>query len=337
MDFAVIDIEWLNGPIENIVQLGAIMYDENFKEKRRFYRVLKPCKYKEKDISFMHLTTDDIEAGVDFRTAFRKFRHWLGKCRNFIVWSEQSRIRLEAIMRKYATCHFVRVTALQEEYKNFFCCFSFDRICELCGIALKKPLHIAINDCEYLGKVFKIVHNTKLTRKKRAISTHLEKSEHCTLSGSNTYHKNSCRYIKGKSGENKIAIINSVHADVLGLKPCKCCNPDQAELIPVPPIEWYEDDIEKFCEILNLRCEIFFNTIYIYTDISAWYFRRNTSKIRLNHQNMYLNHNGHHKCKSDFHSQKAIFEDPMDAIWYIYKHDKYKFPRQQGGNNERIS
>lgn len=337
MIFAVIDIEWVGGPLGNIVQLGGIMYDEYFNEKRRFYRIVKPCKYKEEDLAFMNLGKEDVESGVDINTAACEFRKWLGNCRKIVVWSEQTRVQLEKLLRRYATYHYARTTALQEEYKSFLGTRSFCRICECYNIPVNKQMHISINDCEYLGALYKILWNTPSSELKNTVKRSVKKAKYHVLKNSTIYHDNNCRYIKERLRMDKLPIVNSIHADVLGLKPCKCCNPEQAELIPVPPVEWYEEDVEKFCEALNLRCEIYFNTIHIHSDISTWYFRRNTSKVKLNHQNLYANHNGHHKFKHDYHDQNLIFSDPMDAIWYIYKHDKYKFSHQEGGCYERIS
>ena len=136
MSFAVVDIEWTYGIPGDIVQLASIMYGDGFNEIKRFQCIVKTTRYRNKDLAFMNLTKEEIEAGLDIKSAVKRFSYWLGNCRNFIVWSKNTKQKLIYLINKYDLRHFGRILALQEEYNEYFSFFSF----ESCSLFFQKGL-----------------------------------------------------------------------------------------------------------------------------------------------------------------------------------------------------
>lgn len=331
MKYAIIDLEWLSKPYKNIVQIGGIMFDNDNKEISRFYKIIRPAvKLRQKEADFMHLTADALNSGISITSAAKQFIFWLNGCRELIVWSEDAQQMLHELLSEYEDMMYHKIIALKCKYKIQLGEASFENTCKRFGIKICNPLHISINDCIYLASVYRILYNIPPWVDKRTViaksfdaKQYRKSYSNCTytaLPESSVFHRKSCHYIYEKNNDRKISFFNSEHAVILGYEPCKCCKPDTANVIRE---KWNYDEIEEYCSALKLRCVIYPECIYVTTDISSWFFKSGKDTIVLYHSNFFRrNHYKHNKWKEDYHEQQKRFDDPMDAVYYIYCHDK---------------
>lgn len=331
MKYAIIDLEWSGKPYENIVQIGGIKFDEKNKEISRFYKVVRPSvQLRQDELDFMHLSADEVNSGISITSAARQLIFWLGGCRELIVWSPDAQQMLYKFLCRYEDPMYHKITVLQYEYARQVGGISFAKVCKKFGIKICTPLHISINDCVYLASVYRILYDipswvdqktviTKSSDEKQYRKSY-SSCKFIALSGSGIFHRKNCRYICEKDDSRKIVLFNSNHAITLGYKPCKYCKP---EIKIAKREKWDYDEIEDFCNALNLECVIYPKWIQVITGISSWLFKSEGDTIVLHHSNkLRRNYSKSNKCKEDYHEQQERFKDPLDAVFYIYCHDK---------------
>ena len=114
MRYIVFDLEWNQGysskeeserplPFE-IIEIGAVKLDEDFKIIDSFHRIIKPVVYTElfkytKEL--IPLTEKDLSKGTDFMTACKDFLKWCRKGdRNysFATWGTLDLLELQRNM-----------------------------------------------------------------------------------------------------------------------------------------------------------------------------------------------------------------------------------------------
>lgn len=88
MEYVILDLEWNSTystkrkkNINEIIEFGAVKFDENLQKISTFSRFVKPQISKFLSIRVKRLTnitSDDLSAGIPFMTAFREFREWVG-------------------------------------------------------------------------------------------------------------------------------------------------------------------------------------------------------------------------------------------------------------------
>lgn len=116
MNYIILDLEWnqalsysriVKWPVfltGEIVQIGAVKLNENFKEidsfscriAPRYYKVIHPEVAK-----ITHLSTFDLKEGVTFSEAISSFCDWCGKVCIFLVWGTEDQRILRKNMELY--------------------------------------------------------------------------------------------------------------------------------------------------------------------------------------------------------------------------------------------
>lgn len=103
MHYIILDLEWNNtyarrikGFLNEIIEIGAVMLDDNLKEIDEFScfvnaQVGKKLRSNIKRLT--HITNDDIKSGIVFTKAMSKFRDWIGSEDNVILTWGDSDIR----------------------------------------------------------------------------------------------------------------------------------------------------------------------------------------------------------------------------------------------------
>lgn len=103
MNYVVIDLEWnqamsSNAAIFNklpihlrgeIIEIGAVKLDENFRPSEEFTVDVKPIYFKRMHYKVKKLTGFDAERlshGIAFEDAFQQFRDWCGDDVTFLTW-----------------------------------------------------------------------------------------------------------------------------------------------------------------------------------------------------------------------------------------------------------
>ena len=329
MRYAVVDVEWVNQPYMALAQIGGIMFDSRHKEISRLYHIVKlDTKKLKKGIKRAGFDPEMFKNGVSKSYAVKNFIHWLWGCNRIVVWSKDSADVLRDIFKSYKPTVHPDIIVVQEEYKQYLSHYSFEKVCMRYSIKMDKPLHISINDCEYLSKLYRIVLNGDLSQSTEKFKTAEEQHnadvdacQYWAIAGSTVFHNRDCRYVKTCNTEKVHPLFSYGHADILGYTPCKCCSPQAPGQYPYI-VEWDFDAIRRYCNKLKVRCQISNELIYITTGVSTWFFFVNRTYIILHHENWTKNPT---KARSNspksFHVQDISFTDPIDAIFYIYCHD----------------
>ncbi len=99
MKYIIIDLEWNNGYskeqhcfVNEIVEIGAVMLDEQLEIIDTFTQLIKPSlvkKFTKRFVDLTKITAQEVEEkGVYFDEAFSRFRDWCGEEENvFLSWS----------------------------------------------------------------------------------------------------------------------------------------------------------------------------------------------------------------------------------------------------------
>lgn len=103
MNYIILDMEW-NQPfyptykINNsfclrgeIIQIGAVKLDENFKVVDNFKGLIAPVYYTvmhKKVAKLTGITTEDLQYGLPFRTILKHFKKWCGEEYVFLTWGD---------------------------------------------------------------------------------------------------------------------------------------------------------------------------------------------------------------------------------------------------------
>ncbi len=101
MNYIVLDLEFnqpknaknlITKPIVfyfEIIQIGAVKLDENYRAVDSFETMISPKYYKtmhSKVAKLTKITDEDLKNGTDFPTAFKKFKDWCGEDFAFLTW-----------------------------------------------------------------------------------------------------------------------------------------------------------------------------------------------------------------------------------------------------------
>ncbi len=150
-----------------IIQIGAIKLDENFKTISSFNRLIKPEIYTRLHPFIKKLTgitTNQLETGTSFSQTYTDFIQFIGNKESVLcVWG------LSDIKELYRNVeyHKLNTTLLPRKYINiqlpsskYLHCpkgtsIGLSNAVELFNISVKENFHDAFNDAYYTGEVFK--------------------------------------------------------------------------------------------------------------------------------------------------------------------------------------
>lgn len=108
MDYIVLDLEWNQCPYGKhredprlpfeIIEIGAVKLDENYRRKSEFHEIIRPVIYKKLHHctrSVIHMTEEDFEGKRTFPEAFTDFRKWCGDDPVFCTWGPGDLVELQ--------------------------------------------------------------------------------------------------------------------------------------------------------------------------------------------------------------------------------------------------
>ena len=182
MKYIVFDLEWNQGysskeeserplPFE-IIEIGAVKLDEDFKIIDSFHRIIKPVVYTElfkytKEL--IPLTEKDLSKGTDFMTACKEL---LESCRkgdrnySYTTWGTLDLLELQRNMAYFDVynsfsrpLYYYNVQYLfnifMEKYDETV--FSLENAIKYLELDENKAFHSAISDAEYTAEILQII------------------------------------------------------------------------------------------------------------------------------------------------------------------------------------
>lgn len=175
MNYIVLDLEWNqtpNGkgtevpglPFE-IIEIGAVKLDENFKVISRFSQLIRPQVYKKLHRitkSIIQMEIEDLQYSSTFQQVGARFLKWCDKDYIFCTWGSMDLTELQRNYRYYGMetgwrCPFLyydlqKIFNLQYDNgdKNMK---SLEAAVDQLGIAKKMKFHRASEDAEYTAKL----------------------------------------------------------------------------------------------------------------------------------------------------------------------------------------
>ena len=150
-----------------IIEIGAVMLDENFTEIDEFKLYVKPeynsgiyAKYAE----LTGIKTDDVAGADTFRKAYAEFLNWCGADYEVYAWSnsDKSQVEKEMLLKgvemdesyKYMFEHWIDFQKIFGEIVNSEQLISLENALNSCGIPFSGKKHDALFDARNTSKLF---------------------------------------------------------------------------------------------------------------------------------------------------------------------------------------
>ncbi len=183
MYFIILDLEWNNtygrkikGFINEIIEIGAVMLDEDLNEVETFSTLIKSQigrKLRGRVKELTNLTNEDLTTGVEFTKAASSFRRWIGNRESIILTWGDSDIRVLIDNCRYLNginrIPFLQNYAdLQSYFQQIMKTPSSRQVgltaaAEMLGINVDKySQHRALDDSLLEAECFKKIYNKKL-------------------------------------------------------------------------------------------------------------------------------------------------------------------------------
>jgi len=123
-----------------------------------------------------------------------------------------------------------------------------------------------------------------------------------------------------------------------GFHPCPLCHPEEVKLPPQSSAlrrrkrksALTQDELIKIGEGYGLHLEFIGPDVYVTTVAGAWYFDDNIRPIVLHHKNNRVFPAKNGKAKRYYHEQEYTFPSPLEAMKYIFRHERAAVQRGAG-------
>ena len=183
MNYVVLDLEW-NQPDKNelvnpdlpfeIVEMGAILLNENRQIIGEFTQIVKPVVYKEMNRitgKLIHLNTKELNYGKSFTDTMKDFFEWCGEEYIFCTWGTQDLTELQRNMKYHEMPPLaLRPFPYLDVQKLFSIAFDKDRkirrsleyAVEYLQIEQDIPFHRAFSDAYYTAKVMEAMEDVSI-------------------------------------------------------------------------------------------------------------------------------------------------------------------------------
>ncbi|MBQ7765348.1 MAG: exonuclease domain-containing protein [Lachnospiraceae bacterium] len=183
MNYVVLDLEW-NQPDKNelvnpdlpfeIVEMGAILLNENRQIIGEFTQIVKPVVYKEMNRitgKLIHLNTKELNYGKSFTDTMKDFFEWCGEEYIFCTWGTQDLTELQRNMKYHEMPPLaLRPFPYLDVQKLFSIAFDKDRkvrrsleyAVEYLQIEQDIPFHRAFSDAYYTAKVMEAMEEVSI-------------------------------------------------------------------------------------------------------------------------------------------------------------------------------
>ncbi len=183
MDYIVFDLEWNQSdtgrevkeiPFE-IIEIGAVKLNEEFRMKGKFHRLIKPEIYKELHYitrSLIHIKMEELVNEKSFPEVMEEFLDWCGDDYIFCTWGPIDLTELQRNMRFYQMPALSGGPIKFYDVQKLFSIGFEDRktrralehAVDVLGIEKDIPFHRAFSDAYYTAKVLSriegpVLHN----------------------------------------------------------------------------------------------------------------------------------------------------------------------------------
>ena len=324
-----LDVEWADDKDKTILQIGAFLYNEDYKLITEFYSVVCPEhieKMSRISLELMNLSCEDLEKSDPIENVLKKFDARIKDYDEIIIWTDQA---YQILSEKMNTFGFQfkkhRKVILQEVLKEIYRKLRFSKALKQFGIKHKdERLHNAKYDALYLKALYWAIQKeySEYHRWKSNITYYYSLR-------SDIIHSENCLYVKRMTSDNRrntnpIKIFD-------GFKMCKCCKNDfrfkreKAVSQKILNNSFRDESIYEMCNYLGLRCTISDNVIFIKTDFSSWRIYHNHEEVtHVYHENFRKNMSSESqkKIKHGYHEQNIKSCSLYATLKYIRKHDK---------------
>ena len=174
MNYVVLDLEW-NQPVDGIrtedrelpfeiVEIGAILLNEERKIIGEFTQIVKPTVYHEMNEvtrNLIHLRMKELKQGKSFPETMKEFLEWCGEDYVFCTWGSLDLVELQRNMKYHGLEPIdYRPFPYLDVQKLFSIAFedrkvrrSLEFAVDYLGIPVDIPFHRAFSDAYYTAKV----------------------------------------------------------------------------------------------------------------------------------------------------------------------------------------
>ena len=174
MNYIVIDLEWNQAankeqseakmPFE-IIEIGAVKLNEEFRMVSQFNRLIKPKVYKKihyKIEEVTHLSINDLNKnGQDFRKVIREFFKWCGEEYTFCTWGTMDLTELERNIRFFGIeIPFPKPLLYYDLQRMYSILYrdgdekvALDNAVDELKLSRRRPFHRAKDDAYYTARV----------------------------------------------------------------------------------------------------------------------------------------------------------------------------------------
>ena len=132
------------------------------------------------------------------------------------------------------------------------------------------------------------------------------------------FHRPGCRFVSGKASNELVGLYDYDEGRMMGMTPCNRCNPCAEGM---PEGGWDTSAIESLCQRLGIGCRAGEKTVSITTGAGEWRFYRSEENIILHHEG-WLYKNRKYGKRAGFEIRDKVFPEPLEAVFYVYCHDK---------------
>lgn len=331
-----LDVEWSRGKVDQIIQVGAILFDKQYKIITEIYSIVCPDmieEIKQSSLDLMKLSMEQLIQSDSIETVLLKFNQRFQDYDEIIVWNEEAYWLWISKMKEFGLkVENHRIIILQELLCDTLKKLSFQTALKNFGVKHKQNrLHCSKYDVRYLKSLYQNVQKEygNYFRWKRNLKFY--QSTH-----SNRIHSENCHVLKRINMENQVNVYPEKIFD--GYKICQCCKKDftfqrSKELHPKTFQEPFKDEnIYEMCNYFGLKCTISDNVIFIRTQFSSWRIFHDYEQVtKLYHENNRkdLAHERRKTIKHGFHKQEMYTTSLFSVLKYIRNHDK----RYSGNKN----
>lgn len=169
------DLEWNQSPTGKlgevkglpfeIIEIGAVKLDKNFKEVDTFSQLIHPQIYQQINViteSLINISSKDLEGKDDFSVVIEKFIAWCGQDFIFATWGNMDLLELQRNLKYFNIANFLPKPLLYYNVQKLFALTYFDNqiprtlqyAVEYLDIVVKEKFHRAFIDAKYTAKVF---------------------------------------------------------------------------------------------------------------------------------------------------------------------------------------
>lgn len=244
MNYVVIDLEW-NQPFDwkntgnpdlcfEIIEIGAVLLNEERRQIREFSRIIKPQVYKRINSitkGIVNISKEELENGEPFDEVMKEFLAWCGGDYIFCTWGSGDLVELQRNMKYYGMKNlangpfpYLDVQKLYGlEFEGKKSARALDHAVEALGIEQDVPFHRALSDAYYTGRILSEIQNEELLTRYSYDTYHIPKNRsaelHLTFPG---YQKYISRGFDDKTAAMQDREVLSSRCIVCGKKLRKC-------------------------------------------------------------------------------------------------------------------